>query len=434
MNIDHFVKGMAAISPNPQGVSHGSRPFNLAHTKVIAQALKPTNSSSHRMSGLSSFPVTSGSSGDAMIATRCPSQSTTGVDLLSPQSSGPTSYADMIISPAGLARVKLSELLPEDGAASGIYTRAVENISLSLARYNAAILQLDAEDAALVRCALDSARLYFKSRAGGPTGSVDWTRSGGYYAAPSKEMYFYRAGRVYSEDEHDMVPPCMPEVFRCLGKASRAALGAAARHLRLRGDSFHGLLDDNPLPIGEISSSVLTATCHHHTAPPGPRRPPGEDTPPPSSETEKGLLMLMAADTPGLQVCDPTGKWYIADHGVGPGDLILLTGRALHQATAGLRRPSTCSLAFRLMPRPQAVLDCTAVASAGHSVPDAFQEAVQVASFMDALNVQDAATSAQQQQLTSGATGAASDAALAAVPKQEVLEPSLRAVLADPLS
>lgn len=95
-----------------------------------------------------------------------------------------------------LARVKLGELLPEDGAAPGVYIRAVEKLSLSLTRNNAAIIELNEEDAALLRCALDSAKLYFRSR---PRSSLwnptDWAKLSGYLAAPTKEMYFYRVGR-----------------------------------------------------------------------------------------------------------------------------------------------------------------------------------------------------------------------------------------------
>lgn len=96
----------------------------------------------------------------------------------------------------GLGRIKLGELLPEDGAASGVYTRAVEELSLSLARNNAAIIELNGEDAALVRCALDSAKLYFRSRKPNTSWNPsDWHNLSGYCAAPTKEMYYYRAGR-----------------------------------------------------------------------------------------------------------------------------------------------------------------------------------------------------------------------------------------------
>lgn len=162
-------------------------------------------------------------------------------------------------------------MLPEDGAASGVYTRAVEELSLSLARNNAAIIELNGEDAALVRCALDSAKLYFRSRKPNPAWDTsDWINLSGYATAPNKDMYYYRAGRyrclnfLYrSRFQRNVIdisafissaytfshvrrspegasleppPPCMPEVFRCVGKASRAALSAVAHYLRLRGE------------------------------------------------------------------------------------------------------------------------------------------------------------------------------------------------------
>lgn len=137
----------------------------------------------------------------------------------------------------GLGRIKHGELLPEDGAASGVYTRAVEELSLSLARNNAAIIELNGEDAALVRCALDSAKLYFRSRKPNPAWDTsDWINLSGYATAPNKDMYYYRAGRFPEGAALEPPPPCMPEVFRCLGKISRAALSAIAHYLRLRGE------------------------------------------------------------------------------------------------------------------------------------------------------------------------------------------------------
>ncbi|CAI5964916.1 unnamed protein product [Closterium sp. NIES-65] len=108
-----------------------------------------------------------------------------------------------------------------------------------------------------------------------------------------------------------------------------------------------GLLDDCPLPVGEVSSSVLAATCQ--------RRDPISDHFKPddahgsvseASETEKGLLMLVTADFPGLQVCNSEGVWSPADQGVPPGSLLLLAGRCLHRATAGLCPAST----YRVLP------------------------------------------------------------------------------------
>jgi hypothetical protein len=38
------------------------------------------------------------------------------------------------------------------------------------------------------------------------------------------------------------------------------------------------------------------------------------------------------------QGCDPNGRWYLPYNDLDPGDLLLLFGRALQQATAGLQR------------------------------------------------------------------------------------------------
>ncbi|CAM6127631.1 unnamed protein product [Calypogeia fissa] len=340
-------------------------------------------------------------------------------------------------SSVGLQRVKLIDMLPEDGAPSGMYTRTVETLSNSLARYNAVIIELGGEDATLVRCALESAKLYFRSRgsSGGAVtnwGGTDLTKSTGYISAPSRELYLYRAGRSSYEDI-EPPPPGMPEVFRCLGKTSRASLSAIARHLRLRSDAFASILDDSPLPSGETSSSVLTATSFHHAGGGGKSMMASDS----GNEVEKGLLMLVAADTPGLRVCDPNGNWFLADNTVGPGDLILLTGRALQQATAGLRKASPyrvvplsqngptgstgrTSLAFRLMPRSNATIDSAPVANAGHSVPDGYGT-ISVAAFMDGLTAAEALTSNGFEHSVEALNATST-------------EPSLRSVLSDPIS
>jgi hypothetical protein len=43
---------------------------------------------------------------------------------------------------------------------------------------------------------------------------------------------------------------------------------------------------------------------------------------------------------------DPSGRWYLADNALGPGDLLLLTGRTLEHATAGIRR----ACVYRVVP------------------------------------------------------------------------------------
>lgn len=82
-----------------------------------------------------------------------------------------------------LARVRLSEIAPYDGAPVGNYLRAVETLSGSLMRHNAAVIELGCDDAALMRCGLEAARLYFRSRAQQGVGKG------------SRGVYMYRAGR-----------------------------------------------------------------------------------------------------------------------------------------------------------------------------------------------------------------------------------------------
>jgi hypothetical protein len=116
-----------------------------------------------------------------------------------------------------------------------------------------------------------------------------------------------------------------------MGKASRVALSAIARHLRLRSEYgsclivqltmifilffncgthrkkvnlcsvFNQLLDDAPLPANEVSSSVLVGTYSHASLQNG-KGAIGGGKPTINGEVEKGLLTLISSDTPGLQV------------------------------------------------------------------------------------------------------------------------------------
>ncbi|XP_008456842.1 uncharacterized protein LOC103496673 isoform X1 [Cucumis melo] len=299
------------------------------------------------------------------------------------------SAADSAVAMAcPLARVRLSDIAPYDGAPAGSYVRAVEALSGSLTRYNAAVIELENEAAALTRCGLEAARLFFKSRA----------QSGG----KGRSVYMYRAGRAV--EDWDSCPPCMADIFRCMGKAARAALCAIARHLRLRSDVFNNLLDDTPLPATDVSSSVLVAMLLHNSSLHNCKGSIGGGKSAMNVEVEKGLLTLFSSDNPGLQVCDPNGRWYLADAVLAPGDLLLITGKALSHATAGLRPAasyrvapdhslgSNCvgrtSLAFRLMPQTNAILDCSPIAAAGHVIPQRYGP-VSVSQFMDDLSAEE---------------------------------------------
>ncbi|XP_010688769.2 uncharacterized protein LOC104902626 isoform X1 [Beta vulgaris subsp. vulgaris] len=285
-------------------------------------------------------------------------------------------------------RVRLSDIGPYDGAPCGGYLKAVDALSGSLMRHNAAVLELGSNDAAIMRCGLESARLYFRNRA------VNVGKG-------SRGVYMYRAGRAL--EDSDSSPPCMAETFRCLGKAARAVLCAIARHLRLRSDIFNHLLDDNPLPANEASSSVLVATYIPAPMQNG-KGAIGGGKPSVNGEFEKGLLTLISSDTPGLQVCDPNGRWYPADSGLGSGSVLLLTGKALSHATAGLRPAASyraapdissvagcvgrTSLAFRLMPQSNAILDCSPITTAGHVIPHSYVP-ISVSQFMDDISAEE---------------------------------------------
>ncbi|CAI9106890.1 OLC1v1006135C2 [Oldenlandia corymbosa var. corymbosa] len=350
-----------------------------------------------------------------------------GRDNYVPPGVGPVQCQDSAGS-AVLTRVKLSDILPYDGSAVGPYVRAVEALSGSLMRHNAAVIEVGSDDAALLRCGLESARFYLRTTAVGGGGNGN----GGGWNKSSRRVYVYRPGRT-SEDKES--PPCMADVFRCMGKAARAALCAIARHLRLRSDVFNHLLDDSPLPANEASSSSLIASLSGTHMQNGKGSILGGKLSS-NSEMEKGLLTLMCSDSPGFQVCDPNGRWYMADNGLIPGELLLLTGKALSHATAGLRPAASyrfafenssgtsggerISLAFRLMPQRNAVLDCSPIAAAGHVIPQSYVP-ISVTQFMDELSVEEDVLHHQTEN---------------AYVSQDNLtrEPSLRSILSDPVS
>lgn len=64
---------------------------------------------------------------------------------------------------------------------------------------------------------------------------------------------------------------------------------------------FNQLLDDAPLPVNEVSSSVLVASYSHTSLQNG-KGAIGGSKPSVNGEVEKGLLTLIYSDTPGLQV------------------------------------------------------------------------------------------------------------------------------------
>ncbi|KAG6557680.1 hypothetical protein Mapa_000444 [Marchantia paleacea] len=320
------------------------------------------------------------------------------------------------MSQAGIptpGRVRLVDLLATDGLASDSYKHAVNALSQSLARFNIVVIQLQPGDEILLRCVLDSVRMFFHQRPPPGPDSVhtddpqDWNRTVGYYSEPHhvRELYDYRPGRSSLEANNgtELPPAGLPELFAVLGKATRAILDAIGCSLELRSFSFTDLLDNVPLKINEVSTSVLSACCYgrpgvHHSGgvalPDHPHMPLFDDHDP---HAEKGLLTLMKSDKPGMHIRDMNGRWILADGDLGPADMVLYSGLSLYQATAGYLSPALhrteisslhghmygrCSVAFKLMPRATAILHCSAMTAAGHAVAGPFQQPVAVHEFM----------------------------------------------------
>ncbi|GAQ91918.1 RING/U-box superfamily protein [Klebsormidium nitens] len=339
--------------------------------------------------------------------------------------------------PSPLLRVRLMDLVLRDGSESESHEFAVRNLAASLQNANAAVLQLSAEDAKLVRDGLMAQRLFFEGRRPGELsrvreGSTEGYDVGGFVRRGRGVTFLHRAGRPYQDSQ----PPLLPDLYRLLGEVSRTVLAATARHVGLRADAFSDLLDDVPLPRGTTGSSVLASER------PGPGGPP--EGPPEKQDGEvrmgRGFFTLVAADSPGLQVSDAQGFWYLADQQLSPGDILVLPGQALHVITAGALNPALhcinpapnpasnsgltpqtvnsgarTQVTFHLNPRPDAQLSAAKLHASGRAVAPAFLQPVIAREFMER------------------AVGTMADRSQGAE-ASPLPEPTLRYTLSDPLS
>eukprot|EP00897_Mesotaenium_endlicherianum_P009216 jgi/Mesen1/8322/ME000457S07521 len=263
---------------------------------------------------------------------------------------------NMVVSTASPAHIKVADLCPKDGVPSDQYKAAVGALTQSLSRCNTAIVQLRPGDEILLKYALESARMYFqhKRRVGPDLHSVPgvdeaapWTRTTGFREDISigKEVYDFRPGTLAEPPDDPTPPSCLPELFSTLGLAARIILEAIGRSLDVRTFALTDLLDNMPLKSGECSSSLMTATCHGRQRPPpmdtlqdpalDGKLPLGDALEDVEPKAEKGLLALIRPDRPGLFVRDPQGRWLLADHDLGPLDVVLVTGLTLYQGSAG---------------------------------------------------------------------------------------------------
>ncbi|KAK9133921.1 hypothetical protein Scep_013449 [Stephania cephalantha] len=317
---------------------------------------------------------------------------------------------------SSLGRVKLIDLIQSEGLPSESYKISVSTLSQSLTQYSAAIIQLPAVDGALLRSGIESARLYFHQKPSYPTAEMvnandpcDWCKTSGYYTDPQlwQETYDYRPGLTPTEPNNTMeLPPSgLPDIFSLLGKAARDILDAISFSLNLRSSAFSGVLDNVPLRLREISSSVVSVCCHarpsfqggqHHSLT---TQEDGQliifsDH---DNQVDKSLITIIKADRAGLHIRDYHGRWMLVDGDLGPQEAIVFPGLALYQATAGHVSPALhriaienlqghlygrCSLAFKLMPKSMASLSCSEMSAAGHGVDAQFQLPIPVDDFM----------------------------------------------------
>lgn len=304
-----------------------------------------------------------------------------------------------------LGRVKLTDLIASEGLPSDSYKISITTLSQSIAQYSAAIIQLPSPDSALLRSGMESAHLYFQQRASYPpdmihANSREWCKTSGYYADPQlwQETFDYRPGLTPTEPNTtiEFPPAGLPDIFSLLGKAARDVLDAICFSLNLRSSAFTGILDNVPLKVREISSSVLSVCCHSR---PSFHQEDGHlvmfsDQ---EHQADKSLITIVKSDRPGLHVRDFHGHWMLVDGDLGPQEAIVYPGLALYQATAGYVSPAfhrvevgtlqghmygRCSLSFKLMPKSLATLNCSEMSAAGHGVDPQFQLPIPVDDFM----------------------------------------------------
>lgn len=317
---------------------------------------------------------------------------------------------------SNLGRVKLTDLIASEGLPSDTYKLSVSTLSQSLAQYSAVIIQFPANDGALLRCCLESARPYFNQKPSYPSADMihindsrEWCKTSGYSADPQmwQESYDYRPGITPTEPNNDIeFPPAgLADIFVLLGKAARSILDAVSFYLNLRGCAFTEILDSVPLRNRDISSSVLSVNCHarpsfqgaqHHnlTTQEDGQLVMFSDH---DHQVDKSVISIIKSDKPGFHIRDFNGRWVLVDGDLGPQEAVVYPGLALYHATAGFVNPALhrtdianlhanmygrFSLSFKLMPKSMTSLNCSEMRAAGHGVEPQFQIPVSVDDFM----------------------------------------------------
>ncbi|GAB4815939.1 hypothetical protein N2152v2_002985 [Parachlorella kessleri] len=280
----------------------------------------------------------------------------------------------------------------------------VEKLAVSLSRSCACVLSLPRN-----QWAAPFAALQVLSEQSG----VAWMNSSCVEAEekPGSRAIHFRASGVANTGSG--APNVLEMLYGLLDTTTRAVMHALCRSrlLRLRSDTFDGVLDDLPLPRTQQGSSVLSVQTYVDnfqescTAQGHIFIDPQEET------SDSGLLTIIIpqeAHDPEmgplsvLQVKDAAGNWEEVE--VKEGEAVVLLGRTTKHATAGILGPATYRVAgdpygtknghsrrllrFELRPRPSAVLDFTQqLAEAGHQVPLKYAAPVSVRSLMEHFEV-----------------------------------------------
>ncbi|DBB00636.1 TPA: hypothetical protein ACH3X3_002319 [Trebouxia sp. C0006] len=293
-----------------------------------------------------------------------------------------------------------------------VWELASENLTLSMCRHNVCVLQLPAGPSSELNKLFDRLDDLLQVSASASGSSSQPLAAGedepGLLLLPGRHSYNFKLGSSKGDSLSPTQSTCFHQAYTDLDNIARLALAAICRscHVRLRSDTFAGILDDSPTLRGVVSSSTLHAMQHINNF--LLRDKLGDKWTMAVSEEglkSKGFMTVIAArDTRAagnvphvckMQVKDALGSW--KDVRLGPHEVAIMFGQTATQASAGLFRPaiyrvvgelySSChgnqvhtgrqSVAYHLNARPSAVLNFHDILEeAGHCVPDRYTQPV----------------------------------------------------------
>lgn len=289
-----------------------------------------------------------------------------------------------------------------------VWELACENVTLSMCRHNVCILKLPESCSNKVSEAFDCVDTLLRKAVSGPPLPLATTEDEpGHLFLPGRHSYNFKLGSSKAEHLTESQSTRLHQAYSSMDSIARLALAAICRscHVRLRSDTFAGILDDSPMLRGVVSSSTLHAMQHINNF--LLRDQLGDKWTMAMRQDglkSKGFMTVIAAKdirqgaiphVCKLQVKDALGMW--KDVHLESDEVAIIWGQTAMQASAGLFRPATyrvvgelyssChgnqvhagrqSLAFHLNARPCAVLNFHDVLEeAGHFVSERYTQPV----------------------------------------------------------